>query len=472
ATKNDVNEMIATPITQDIDIHQSDLLFNNDGNDEDVNVFTEGDTIRTDGNIGFAEMHTENEADLEDWGLNDEDGGEDDEGGIIEDDDLYEVEPDGTAANIATEFTQSSDDAVLISAASTIFAGHQSHSILEHDAFIERLSSSKAAYKKARWAKLRGPGSTAVSELFGIDGIQDALGLSYKNSRELNKIIDSKLPSLPHFQEKDVTLGEKRFTVYFRDPLKCIEALFGNPDISSELLLVPERQFSDRTRKEQWFHEMNTGLWWWETQKAIEKNKPGATIAPVILSSDKTQVTTFRSKQAYPVYLTIGNIPKNIRRKPSHRTHVLVAYLPTTKLEHIKNIASRRRTLANLFHACMSQILKPLRKAGREGMPMTSGDGILRRVHPIVAVYACDYPEQLLVTCIKTGECPKCLVTNKELGDPKVGLAFRDLEKILNVLSLADEDPVHSITVVMKIASSLSFIPSGKNSPMLISTSR
>ena len=175
---------------------------------------------------------------------------------------------------------------------------------------------------------------------------------------------------------------------------------------------------------------------------AVERNKPGATIVPVILSSDKTQVTTFRSKQAYPVYLTIGNIPKNIRRKPSRRAQVLLAYLPTTKLDHISNVAARRRMLANLFHACMRRVLHPLKEAGREGVPMMTGDGVLRHVHPIVAIYACDYPEQLLVTCIKTGECPKCLVKNEELGNPDVPLQSRNLENILNILRHADDDLV------------------------------
>ena len=69
----------------------------------------------------------------------------------------------------------------------------------------------------------------------------------------------------------------------------------------------------------------------------VEKNKPGATIVPIILSSDKTLVTIFQSKQAYPVYLTIGNIPKHIRCKPSRNTQVLLAYLPVTKLGHISN---------------------------------------------------------------------------------------------------------------------------------------
>ena len=75
-------------------------------------------------------------------------------------------------------------------------------------------------------------------------------------------------------------------------------------------------------------------------QKAIEENTPGATIIPVIISSDKTQITLFRNKSAYPVYLTIGNLPKSIRRKPSRQGQILLAYLPCTCLLHITNMAA------------------------------------------------------------------------------------------------------------------------------------
>ncbi|KAJ7483045.1 hypothetical protein B0H11DRAFT_1689911, partial [Mycena galericulata] len=71
----------------------------------------------------------------------------------------------------------------------------------------------------------------------------------------------------------------------------------------------------------------------------------GATIIPILLSSDKTQLTVFGNRSAYPVYMTIGNIPKEIRRKPSRQAYVLLAYLPTSRLNNIKNDASRRRTL-------------------------------------------------------------------------------------------------------------------------------
>ncbi|KAJ6578162.1 hypothetical protein B0H19DRAFT_1122556 [Mycena capillaripes] len=44
----------------------------------------------------------------------------------------------------------------------------------------------------------------------------------------------------------------------------------------------------------------------------------------------------FRNKAAYPVYMNIGNIPKDIRRKPSRQAYILIEYLPTTRLDPIK----------------------------------------------------------------------------------------------------------------------------------------
>jgi hypothetical protein len=101
-----------------------------------------------------------------------------------------------------------------------------------------------------------------------------------------------------------------------------------------------------------------------ELQKVVEAAKPGATIVPIILSSDKTQVTLFRNKSAYLIYLTIANIPKYIRRQPSRRAYILLAYLPTTNLSHMSNKSARRRAIGNLFHSCLSLILKPLKNAG------------------------------------------------------------------------------------------------------------
>jgi len=60
----------------------------------------------------------------------------------------------------------------------------------------------------------------------------------------------------------------------------------------------------------------------------------GRTVVPIIVSSDKTQLSGFTGKHScYPVYLTIGNIAKHARRAPSMRAQRLVGYLPTCKID-------------------------------------------------------------------------------------------------------------------------------------------
>ena len=134
----------------------------------------------------------------------------------------------------------------------------------------------------------------------------------------------------------------------------------------------------------------------------LEEQKPGATIVPIILSSDQTQVTQFGSKTAYPVYLTIRNLPKDIRCKPSCWGQILIAYLPTTKLKHVTRHAAQCQMLLNLFHSCMKKINQPLEDIGINGITMADGNGVLCHIHPILAVCVGDYPEQVLVTCTKT----------------------------------------------------------------------
>ncbi|KAF7373988.1 hypothetical protein MSAN_00611700 [Mycena sanguinolenta] len=222
------------------------------------------------------------------------------------------------------------------------------------------------------------------------------------------------------------------------------------------LVFAPERHYADADKTVRLYHDLHTGKWWWATQvicmrmtlelrslhsqKTLEKRRPGATIIPIIISTDKTQTTMFRNKSAYSVYMSIGNIPKGIRCKPSCQAYILIGYLPTTRLEHIKVAAARRRAIANLYHACMRKILGPLKAAGLDGIYMASGDGAVRRTHPILAVFSGDYPEQCLAAGCKAGECPTCPVETDELGDLEALYEPRDLDAVLAALAEAEGD--------------------------------
>ncbi|KDR70580.1 hypothetical protein GALMADRAFT_76052, partial [Galerina marginata CBS 339.88] len=198
-------------------------------------------------------------------------------------------------------------------------------------------------------------------------------------------------------------------TIRYRDPIEAIRSIWKDPALSPHIVYRPRKVFSSRDRKNRIYTELWTGQWW----HAVQSRLPvGATVAPVIIATDKTQLTHFSGgKSAYPVYLTIGNIPKGLRRKPTKNACILIAYLPveSAKLKGSglseKNVKIRNH---RLFHEAMRLVLSPLIKAGTDGVEMTSGNGEVRNVHPILACYAADYPEQCIVASTKYGTCPKC----------------------------------------------------------------
>lgn len=130
--------------------------------------------------------------------------------------------------------------------------------------------------------------------------------------------------------------------------------------------------------------------------------------------------------------MSIGNIEKSIRRKPSEHATILIGYIPITKLECFSK-AKRQFEGYQLFHKCMAAILNPLIGAGQLGIKMVCADHCVRSVFPILAAYVADYPEQCLVTCCMENHCPRCVVSPKELGEP-VHSVYRDHGDTIRIL--------------------------------------
>ena len=108
---------------------------------------------------------------------------------------------------------------------------------------------------------------------------------------------------------------------------------------------------------------------------------------PIILSSDKTQLSVFQGdKLAWLVYLTVGNISKEVLCQPSAHTTILLGYLPVAKLECFKE-STQSLARYNLFHYCMSKVLATLVKAGKGSIDITCGDGFTQTFFLILAVY-------------------------------------------------------------------------------------
>ena len=82
---------------------------------------------------------------------------------------------------------------------------------------------------------------------------------------------------------------------------------------------------------------------------------------------------------------------------------------------------------------------------------MASGDGIIRRCHPILVAYVGDYPEQLLVMCCQNFKCPKCHVDWEELGKYAV-YQNRNLWDVLDALTVFDRGPAAYIEACKEVS--------------------
>ena len=76
------------------------------------------------------------------------------------------------------------------------------------------------------------------------------------------------------------------------------------------------------------------------------------------------------------MYLTIGNISKDIQCQPSLHGTVLIGYIPVAKLTGFPE-STRSNAQYRLYHQCMRTLLQPLIKAGTEGVEMTCADGFV-----------------------------------------------------------------------------------------------
>ncbi|KAF8549636.1 hypothetical protein OG21DRAFT_1525665 [Imleria badia] len=105
--------------------------------------------------------------------------------------------------------------------------------------------------------------------------------------------------------------SDKELELWLRNPVTCVQELLGNLAFCAELVYKPEKVYTNPQGQTRCYDEMWMGKWWWETQ--VVTFACGATVAPVILASDKTQLSRFKGdKVSWPVYLTIGNISKEV----------------------------------------------------------------------------------------------------------------------------------------------------------------
>ncbi|KIO21131.1 hypothetical protein M407DRAFT_29239 [Tulasnella calospora MUT 4182] len=276
---------------------------------------------------------------------------------------------------------------------------------------------TKEDWEFARFLMKSGLSQERIDELLQLEVTRARTQPSFWNKYEFFKKIDT-LPRGPRFSCETVTITgdvldergmrmKEEVDLWLRDPIECIEDLLGKVTLRDCLVYQPTRMYTGEDRQKRVYSEMWTGDWWWNVQLST-------------FGGDKT---------AYPVYLTLGNIPKQIRREPSQRATILLGYLPVPWLACCSSTTQQLKGY-EVFHTCMARLLWPMVSAGNRGVTLLCNDGRKRRVYPLLAAYCADFPEQCVVACVPENRCPKGKIGRDQRGgldacegrDPKATL--------------------------------------------------
>ncbi|KAI0282932.1 hypothetical protein BC826DRAFT_1093882 [Russula brevipes] len=282
------------------------------------------------------------------------------------------------------------------------YPGQAGQPIREAKTIFERTRQANDQAGQAPWAPfadkdewefglwmLRTLGRQQMDDLLKLNFIKLRTNISFHNSYTFLKKVDS-IPTGPGWTCEMVGLPrgpdgvEHEAELWSRNVNECVAALLGNVGFQDHIAYKPTKVFKDAERTERLYGEAWTADWWWETQAKLPI---GATVAPVIISTDKTRLTNLSGDQtAWPM----NHLPEGVHSVEIYR----------------------------LFHHCMHRIFQPMEESGRHGIDVVCGDGVVRRVYPILSSYIADYPEQCLVACCMENRCPCCTVLHDERGTP------------------------------------------------------
>ncbi|KAJ7016326.1 hypothetical protein C8F04DRAFT_1215740 [Mycena alexandri] len=209
----------------------------------------------------------------------------------------------------------------------------------------------------------------SIDELLNLR-LSAKMHLSFRTAKDLRSRIEI-LPKGPEWKAipwQTEYPTKSPLTLYYRDPLECLQYLLSNPLIQDHVQFTPFRLWANSDKLMRIYTEWLSGDVAWNMQ---EKLPEGATLLGAILTSDKTQLTAMTgNRSAYPLLISLADIDMDFRAKASHHAFLLLSLLPIAKFLE-KNSEIRGVLASRLFHAILDFILAPLKKAAEIGHMMT-----------------------------------------------------------------------------------------------------
>ncbi|KAH6098961.1 hypothetical protein HBI69_233170 [Parastagonospora nodorum] len=123
----------------------------------------------------------------------------------------------------------------------------------------------------------------------------------------------------------------------------------------------------------------------WNIQQSLPDR---ATVVPIIISVDKTQLSLISGDRSTPSTLLAGFIPTTKIRDPLLKSQV--------------------------YHYCIGKLLSPLENAAKSRILLACADGRTRQCYPTICAILADYEEQVLLTGVKKNcYCTRCTRTEQ-----------------------------------------------------------
>ncbi|KAJ7593757.1 hypothetical protein C8J56DRAFT_777274 [Mycena floridula] len=228
--------------------------------------------------------------------------------------------------------------------------------------------------------------------------------------------------------------------LYYRDLVKVMTTSVQDPSFKSQhvkgftqMWKPSDDEPAQRVHGEAYTSDVYLGM-----QEEIQKLQPAdetieAVVFPMMVASDSTHLASFGKASLWPAYLWSGLFSKYTRSKPASFTanHIMyIPSLPETVQEEYREKFGTSPTAkvltflkSQLMHAIWALLLNAaFLDAYNVGIVIECADGILRRFFPRFFTYTADYPERVLLACVKSiGQCPCAICTIKKSDIPKTG---------------------------------------------------
>lgn len=144
--------------------------------------------------------------------------------------------------------------------------------------------ASELDWRIANWMIKDNPGHNAFNRLLAIPGVRyplcggnsqlisaqvkERLGLSYHNTKTLLRVVDGIPERAGKWHVKTLRFQDspEEHTIRYRDVIKAVECLWGDPALAKHMVYRPKKIFTDNTKATRIYSEMWTGVWWHAVQ--------------------------------------------------------------------------------------------------------------------------------------------------------------------------------------------------------------